>query len=437
MSKSTIVVWGVGHIGITTFISLANDGNKCIAIDVNKKIIDGIKNHENHLTLLNEYYSNSFIQSLTDADIDAYLPDDFMNMDFNVDIHFVCVPTETNGLPLMDIVTNTIEKISDYEQKQSNNEIMVVIESTLTPGTAKCLHKKLLEKLPDKHIRFVVAPRRDWFEKDYDMNSIVRIYGADSEVAADYAEPVLRKTTPTLKRASHYTVSEIVKPVENAFRHLDIMLAQQLALSYDDIDIREVLELAGTKWNINKYFPSIGIGGYCIPISSRYILEGDKHENHLTLLQNVVDFEKQYVNILCEFLYSAGLKKIGILGASYRSDVLIMNGSHLIQIIKKLQEMNIKVYLADPEFDSAELKKFFDIETYNVEEIESYNFDGVIVNNWHKNYNEIINHKILEHLFNCKFLLDNTGKLENYAKMNQLQNYRLIGRASWKETGLK
>ncbi|MHB1483643.1 MAG: UDP binding domain-containing protein [Saccharofermentanales bacterium] len=435
--SNTITVWGVGYIGMTTLRSLAQAGHKCIAVDINKNVIDSIKKVKNHLPLLTEYYDNSYVEAITDIEIDAYTPDDFMNMNFNVDVHFVCVPTEANGLPLMDIATNTIEKISDYELKQSNNKIIIIIESTLTPGTGKILHNILLKKLSRKHLHFVVAPRRDWFEKEYNTDSIIRIYGADTDAAADCAEPLLRITTPILKRASHYTISEIVKPVENAFRHLDIMLAQQLSLSYGDIDIREVLELAGTKWNVNTYFPSIGVGGYCIPISSKYILEGNKSENHLSLLQNVVDFEKEFINILCDFLRSEGIKKIGILGASYRNNIIILNGSPLIQIIKKLHEMGIEVYLSDPSFKSSELNAFFDVKIYNVQKIETYMFDGIIINNWHKNFNVIINDEILEHLFKCKLVLDNTGELEYYANSNLLKNYHLIGRSSWRKTILE
>ena len=436
MNKELIAVWGVGHIGMTTLISLANSGYKGIAIDVNNKVVNRLNSGNDLLAMLDEYYCEANELGIKNIEIVAYNLDDIQNLENAIGIHFVCVPTELNGFPMMDTVKDTILKICDFEKEKENQNVTVVVESTLTPGTAKELHELLVENLSEKKIRFVVAPRRDWFEKNYRLCDIVRIYGADSVSTADYIEPILKITTPTLKRASHYTVSEIVKPVENAFRHLDIMLAQQLASSYNSIDIREVLELAGTKWNVNTYFPSIGIGGYCIPISSKYILEGNKTENHLSLLQEVVSFEDEYLGLLCDLFISLGLKKIGILGVSYRSDVLIMKGSHLTRIVNKLNELNIEVLLADPLFEDSDIEAFFKTKSFNINYMKQYEFDGIVVNNWHQPYDTIFTEDMLKNLFQCKILFDNIGNLEQYAKKNKLTNYRLIGRASWKSPNI-
>ena len=53
--------------------------------------------------------------------------------------------------------------------------------------------------------------------------------------------------------ASSYKVSEMVKSVENAYRHMDITLANQLSLAFPKDNIREVLKLVGTKWNVETF----------------------------------------------------------------------------------------------------------------------------------------------------------------------------------------
>ena len=47
----------------------------------------------------------------------------------------------------------------------------------------------------------------------------------------------------------------MVKSIENAYRHMEITLANQLSLAYPRENMREVLKLVGTKWNIGTYFP--------------------------------------------------------------------------------------------------------------------------------------------------------------------------------------
>ena len=52
----------------------------------------------------------------------------------------------------------------------------------------------------------------------------------------------------------------MVKSVENAYRHMDITLANQLSLAFPGDNIREVLKLVGTKWNLETFHPGIGAG---------------------------------------------------------------------------------------------------------------------------------------------------------------------------------
>lgn len=434
--KKTVAVWGVGHIGITTLSSLADVGYKCIAIDINAEVIINIRNKNDCLPLSKVYCEISYFKIKNAKDIEAFSPDEFLSKKIKIDAHFVSVPTESQGLPQVEDVYSVIQNICDYEKNQPNSDISIIIESTLIPGTAKELHENLKSALPNKTIHFIIAPRRDWFEKDHDMRDIIRIYGAESDVSTSIAEEYLKITTPNLKRASHYEVAEIVKPVENAFRHLDIMLAQQLSLVYSEIDIREVLELAGTKWNMQTYYPSIGIGGYCIPVSSKYILAANVNKENLTLLNAVIDFEERYAAIICEYLCSYNIKNIGIIGATYKNDIPILNGSPIKCIIEQLKERGVKTYVSDILFDEKKLKDYFETGIFNIINIDDYSFDGIIFNNWHSAFDTIINDIILNKIFSCKFILDNTGKLEKFAQSNNYKNYRLFGRPFWKKTDL-
>ena len=46
--------------------------------------------------------------------------------------------------------------------------------------------------------------------------------------------------------------------------------------------------MVGTKWNVEAFHPGIGAGGYCIPLSSRYIPSQVKNINRLSLLRETI-----------------------------------------------------------------------------------------------------------------------------------------------------
>ena len=130
------------------------------------------------------------------------------------------------------------------------------------------------------------------FVKDDDENTeesehVKKTDNKSTKVTKDVLSIVCKKLHP----ASSYKVSEMVKSVENAYRHMDITLANQLSLAFPRDNIREVLKLVGTKWNVEAFHPGIGAGGYCIPLSSRYILSQVKNVNKLSKHSN----SKSYV----------------------------------------------------------------------------------------------------------------------------------------------
>ena len=71
----------------------------------------------------------------------------------------MCIPTEKKGKPydkILNSVINSILKNFKYG--------LIIIESTLTPGTStKIIKKKLSRQLDKKNFFYAVAPRRDWF----------------------------------------------------------------------------------------------------------------------------------------------------------------------------------------------------------------------------------------------------------------------------------
>ena len=323
-------------------------------------------------------------------------------------------------------VLSCISKIN----RGSKNPPIIIVESTLAP---KVSDKKIIPFLKrknlivGKNILLSIAPRRDWFiEGGKNLESLDRVYGSTDEKSAKVAKDVLSIVCKKLHLASSYKVSEMVKSVENAYRHMDITLANQLSLAFPKDNIREVLKLVGTKWNLETFHPGIGAGGYCIPLSSRYILSQVKSVNKLSLLRETIKTDDGMSRFIANSIASKGLRKIGVLGLSYKGDLKVSVLSKVIPLVKSLLKKKLTVKLFDPYFSKREIYDAVKVKTFNFPKDLS-TFDCLIVTVDHKQFK--IKKKILEKfLKKCKLIIDHDGAWKKY---NLKNNYHLSGDHGW------
>ena len=89
--------------------------------------------------------------------------------------------------------------------------------------------------------------------------------------------------TAGVHRASSIKVAEAAKVIENAQRDLNIAFVNELALIFDrlNVDTREVLEAAGTKWNFLPFQPGL-VGGHCIGVDPYYLTHRAEREQAIT-----------------------------------------------------------------------------------------------------------------------------------------------------------
>ena len=288
--KFKIAVWGTGYIGLSTMVYFSKKKIKCVGYDINHEKVRKINSGVLPLADLKNWFGFEIKKLVKQNYLKAtYNYNDLINEDFLV--HFVAIPTEKDGKPYYKPLINVLTNIAKINHKAKNPPI-IIIESTLAP---KVSDKKIIPFLKKKkltigkNILLSVAPRRDWFiEGVKNLENLDRVYGSTDTKSAKVTKDVLSIVCKKLHLASSYKVSEMVKSVENAYRHMAITLANQLSLAFPKDNIREVLKLVGTKWNVETFHPGIGTGGYCIPLSSRYILSQVKDGNKLSLLRETI-----------------------------------------------------------------------------------------------------------------------------------------------------
>ena len=105
--------------------------------------------------------------------------------------------------------------------------------------------------------------------------------------------PVCNTVQPAMD-AQH---AAFTKVIENVIRYQGITFGNALALAFPQFDMRHILRLASTKWNIPYYFPSLGIGGHCIPLAPQYVVEaGGKDNPYLQSIRDSLAFNAGYMD---------------------------------------------------------------------------------------------------------------------------------------------
>jgi len=431
--KARIGVWGCGYIGFTTMVNFAKEGIYSIGYDVKESVIDKIKEGGIHIPNIEYwigYHLGNLVKSMMKVTIDW---NDMLAED--VKVHFVAVPTEKLGEPWFYPLQDVMDKISQ-RKRVKNDPDLVIIESTLTPGM---FDKVVIGTLEDndwnvgKNILVGIAPRRDWFDSpEKNLKALNRVIGGTTPETTEIMRQVLSIVCDNLIMSDAQT-TELVKSVENSIFHICAVYACQLADAYPDVDINEVLRLASTHWRIPRYFPSVGTGGYCIPVSSKYVKDGAVYPHYLTLTREAIISDEQRPKSIAQLIsMKIDGGDTGVLGISYKKDLKVHTLSPSLKIIDELQELGISVKVFDPYYDDMEMYQVTKSMPFKYPD-ELSQFDALIIVPPHRIFSQTPKSILLSHLRKGQVILDNEGVWDKWREdfIAEGIDYHRVGDKGW------
>jgi len=429
-----IGVWGAGYIGYSTMAHYARRGVASLAVDVSQVRVDAVNAADVEVIGLQDWLGFD-VKSLTEQGLMRATPNHAELTNGETLVHFVAVPTEKDGRPFNDYLEDVFAKLAAIEPGDSTLPPLIIIESTLTPGTIDKIVLPLFEKHHKqlgKDVLLGIAPRRDWFvDGTKSLKELDRVFGGYNEATTETMRDVLGIVCDVLHAASSYRNAEIVKSCENAYRHVEITLANQISLAYPGVDIREVLRLVGTKWNIGTFAPGFGTGGYCIPLSSQYVLAGAERPEELTILTDTVRTDTEINRRIARSIVGKGFKNVGVLGLSYKADLKVWILSPTLPFVQELMILGVNVKLCDPFYSKEEIWRIAGVDAFDFPE-GLQEFDAVIAIVDHRQF-RTMSGSALASLDHCKFILDNTGmwQSEKSAFLARGIDYHVAGDARW------
>jgi UDPglucose 6-dehydrogenase/UDP-N-acetyl-D-galactosamine dehydrogenase len=188
----------------------------------------------------------------------------------------------------------------------------------------------------------------------------------DDETLTDLVE--LYGLITNVYKSKNIQIAEAAKVIENIQRDLNIALMNELALIFHhlNLDTKDVLDAAGSKWNFLRFSPGL-VGGHCIPVDPYYLVaraqEFDYHPQVILAGRAINDSMPKYVAMMAiEGINNVGKvikgSKVLIMGLTYKENIPDIRESPAAEIIHELKRFGINVYGLDPYLTNEIIEKF-------------------------------------------------------------------------------
>ena len=383
-----IAVIGLGYVGLPLALEFARHF-EVIGFDIDADRIEMMKRGEDPS---NELPNSSF----TDKNIRFTANRNNLEA-ANLFIITVPTPVDEHKVPDLSALKAATRSVAAVLKKGD----YVVYESTVYPGCTEDDCLPILEqnsgiKLGDFRIGY--SPERiNPGDKNRTIDTIPKIVGASDEVALEELFKVYSKIIKAgVHKTSSIKVAEAAKVIENTQRDLNISFMNELAIIFDrmKIDTQEVIKAASTKWNFLQFYPGL-VGGHCIGVDPYYLTHKAKELGYdpqvILSGRRINDGMPVFVaNKLVKLLIKAGKTpqktKVLIKGVTFKEDITDIRNSKVFDLIKELQQFEIKVDVIDACASKMSVKDIYNIDL--VDEIAT-DYDAVVVAVAHQAYRNL------------------------------------------------
>lgn len=274
--KPSVVMVGLGYIGLPTAALIASRGLHVTGVDVHQHVVDTINKGQIHIVepdldgLVHHVVHKSFLKAtLTPETADVYL---------------IAVPTpfKDNYVPDVSYVLAAVSKITPTLEKGA----LVILESTSPVGTTRLIEKQIYKDRPELegHIFIAYCPERVLPGNIlYELKHNDRAIGGINKISTQKAIDFYKYFVVGTLHPTNAKTAEMVKLVENASRDNQIAFANELSIICDKagINVWDMIALANKHPRVNILNPGTGVGGHCIAVDPWFIVSEFPEESGL------------------------------------------------------------------------------------------------------------------------------------------------------------
>ena len=346
-----VIVVGQGYVGLPLAIHAAQSGYKVYGFDISKEKINELK-----LGITN----SPEISKKDLLDLQKQEKVEFTNTIpklTNKSIIVIAVPTPLNSerKPDLNMLNSACKLIASILVDDS----LVINESTSYIGTLRNLIKPSIENFSlAKNISYAVAPERiDPGNTKWGMGNTPRIIAGLDDQSTELAVKFYSDFSGQIHTVSKPEVAEAAKLFENTFRQVNIALVNELSNVADAMNFstHEAIEAAATKpFGFMPFFPSIGVGGHCIPVDPSYLAFSAENAGvdakFINLANEVNSSMPTVVTGRIKSYLNGDLtgKRIQIAGIAYKPNISDLRESPALDLMKELTNAGAIVIWHDP-----------------------------------------------------------------------------------------
>ena len=391
--KQDLGVIGLGYVGLPLVVESCNSGLKVFGYDNNSDKVKKLQNGTSPIEDISDEMLKKALQNdLTISDSPEALKD--------CEYIVISVPTPlTDYQPDLSYVKAAARTIAENISKDQ----VIILESTTYPGTTIEVLIPEIESISElkagKDFHVGYSPERiDPGNETWNFKNTPKVISGIDDSSTKKIKNFYEKIIDEVVEVSGTKEAEMVKLLENTYRHVNIAFINELAILCNmlDIDIWEVVEAAKTKpFGFESFRPGPGVGGHCIPIDPNYL---SFKTRQIGKPVRFVELAQEINNTMPSYIVSRILEKMNslqkpmknsnilILGVAYKKDISDTRESPSIDIIENLVSKGVNVSFYDPYVESLDLN----VSVNKEQDISNFdNYDLILFHTSHSEFSKI------------------------------------------------
>jgi nucleotide sugar dehydrogenase len=266
--RARVVIVGQGYVGLPVAMRAVEVGFEVVGYEVDPARLEALQ------------AGRSYVEDVPDERLAAalgagYRPTDRVGDLAGFDVAVITVPTPLrDGAPDLSFVDAAAEAL----RRVLRAGALVVLESTTYPGTTE---ERLRPALEASGLRagtdffLGYSPERiDPGSAHWTFENTPKVVSGIDEASRRAVEVFYRALVDKVVPVGSCAEAELVKLLENTFRHVNIALVNELAMFAGDlgVDIWSAIDAASTKpFGYMRFTPGPGVGGHCLPVDPSYL----------------------------------------------------------------------------------------------------------------------------------------------------------------------